>query len=47
MLGGVGKLIDGIIGGNDNYWLSWNKSPLSIEFHFDISRHFKIIKISC
>ncbi|CAF0731409.1 unnamed protein product [Adineta steineri] len=42
---GIGKLVDGIIGGNDFSWLSWNKSPVSIEFHFDISRHFKTIQI--
>lgn len=44
-LGGIGKLTDGIIGGNENSWLAWNKSPISIQFYFDTSRHFKIIKI--
>jgi hypothetical protein len=45
ILGGIGKLVDGIIGGDDNYWVGWNKSPVSIEFNFDISRHFKTIRI--
>jgi hypothetical protein len=44
-LGGIGKLTDGVIGGNENTWLAWNKSPVSIEFHFDTSHHFKIIRI--
>ncbi|CAF3613886.1 unnamed protein product [Rotaria sp. Silwood1] len=43
--GGIGKLVDGIIGDVDNSWLSWNKSPVSIEFQFDMSRHFKTIHI--
>ncbi|CAF1024694.1 unnamed protein product [Rotaria sordida] len=43
--GGIGKLVDGIIGSIDNYWLDWNRSPVSIEFHFDMSRHFKTIHI--
>ena len=44
-LGGVGKLTDGAIGGNDNAGLVWNKSPVTIRFQFDTSRHFKIIRI--
>jgi hypothetical protein len=44
-LGGIGRLTDGIIGGNDNPWIAWNKSPVSIKFYFDTSRHFKIIRI--
>ncbi len=44
-LGGIGKLTDGIIGGNENTWLGWTKSPVSIQFQFDTSRHFKIIRI--
>jgi hypothetical protein len=34
-----------VIGGDDNYWLGWNKSPVSIKFNFDVSRHFKTIQI--
>jgi hypothetical protein len=44
-VGGIGKLVDGIIVGDDNYWLSWNKSPVTLEFNFDASRHFKTIQI--
>jgi hypothetical protein len=45
LVGGIGKLVNGIIGGEDNYWLGWNKSPVSLEFNFDVSRHFKTIQI--
>jgi hypothetical protein len=45
ILGGIGKLVDGIIGGDENYWIGWNKSPVSIKFHFDVSRQFKTIQI--
>lgn len=38
-------MVDGIIGGVDDYWIGWNKSPASIEFHFDTSRQFKKIQI--
>ncbi|CAF1307987.1 unnamed protein product [Rotaria sordida] len=43
--GGIGILTDGIIGDNENTWLAWNKSPVSIKFDFDTFRHFKIIQI--
>lgn len=43
--GGIGKLVDGIIGDDENNWLSWNKSPVSLELNFDLSRHFKTIRI--
>ncbi|CAF3483728.1 unnamed protein product [Rotaria socialis] len=43
--GGIGKLVDGIFGGVDDYWLGWHQSPASIEFNFDISRQFKTIEI--
>ncbi|CAF4052981.1 unnamed protein product [Rotaria sp. Silwood2] len=43
--GGVGILTDGIIGDNENTRLVWNKSPVSINFHFDTVRHFKTIEI--
>jgi hypothetical protein len=44
-LGGLGKLTDGIVGGNDKAWLAWNKSPVLLKFNFDTSRHFKTIRI--
>ena len=44
-LGGIGKLTDGIIGGDENNWISWNKSPVIMELQFDMSRHFKTIQI--
>jgi hypothetical protein len=44
--GEIGKLVDGIISGDDDdFWLGWNKSPVSIEFHFDVSRQFKTIRL--
>ncbi|CAF3405363.1 unnamed protein product [Rotaria socialis] len=43
--GGVGKLIDGIIGDNEDSRLSWNKSPVLVQFHFDTYYHFKTIRI--
>ena len=42
---GIGKLTDGIIGGNEKTCLVWNKSPVSIRFQFDTTRHFKTIRI--
>lgn len=44
-LGGIGKLTDGVLGGNEDCWLVWNKSPVTIRFQFDTSRHFKMIRI--
>ena len=44
--GEIGKLVDGVISGDDDdFWLGWNKSPVSIEFHFDLSRQFRTIRI--
>lgn len=43
--GGIGKLTDGILGGNEDSWLVWNKSSVTIQFQFDTSRHFKMIRI--
>ncbi|CAF1445603.1 unnamed protein product [Adineta steineri] len=43
--GGLGKLSDGIIGSDENTWIAWNKSPISIQFNFDTFRQFKIIRI--
>lgn len=43
--GGIGKLVDGIVGGDETCWLGWNSSPVSIQFQFDQSRHFKTIQI--
>ncbi|UJR16452.1 hypothetical protein I4U23_003354 [Adineta vaga] len=43
--GGLGKLIDGIIGSDDSTWLAWNKSPVMIDFNFDTYRQFKNIRI--
>ena len=45
ILGGIGKLVDGVIGNDENSSLSWNQSPASFEFHFDVQRHFKAIQI--
>lgn len=44
-LGGIGKLTDGIIGGNEYTYLVWNRSPVSVRFQFDTTRHFKSIRI--
>jgi hypothetical protein len=44
-VGGIGRLTDGIIGSDETTWLAWNTSPMSIQFHFDTFRHFKIIRI--
>ena len=38
-------MTDGIIGGDENQWISWNRTPVIIEFNFDMTRHFKTIQI--
>jgi hypothetical protein len=43
--GGIGKLVDGVIGGNDRSWLGWSRSPVTVEFVFDLPRRFKAIEI--
>ena len=45
IVGGIGKLVDGILGDDTSSWLSWNKSPVSLVFDFDVLRHFQSIQI--
>lgn len=44
-LGGLGKLTDGVLGGDDHASLTWTNSSVTIDFHFDTYRHFKAIHI--
>ena len=34
ILGGIGKLVDGVIGNDENSSLSWNQSPCVIRIPF-------------
>ena len=44
-LGGLGQLTDGVFAGDDESWLVWKTSPVTIRFHFERVYQFHLIRI--
>lgn len=42
---GLGKLTDGIFAGDEDSWLVWNTSPVTLRFRFDRLYRFELIRI--